>query len=331
MEGAMTKNAKKSPCCWRIFLLTLSLLLFSGSPAWGEEFKAAMLIPGVITDKSASQSGYEGMVLAEKELGIEIAYSEKVAQPDQAEALADYARRGYNLVIGHGGEFQDAVNRVAQRYPDTMFLVSNGSTPGANVAVVRFHFEALAYTLGYIGGKMTKSNKCAFIGAQQIAYSLQQLTGFSNGFKAADPNGQVLTAWTNDWDDIAKGKEAALSVISQGADVVFPTMDNAILGSFQAAKEQGKWSFGIYYDTYPAWPDTILQSAIMKWSRVIADMIKIAKEGKLEFKQYIVGFESPAAVGLGTYNPAVPEEVRKEVAQVIEDIKSGKINPGAKQ
>ena len=141
----------------------------------------------------------------------------------------------------------------------------------------------------------------------------------------------MLTAWTNDWDDIAKGKEAALSVISQGADVVFPTMDNAILGSFQAAKEQGKWSFGIYYDTYPAWPDTILQSAIMKWSRVIADMIKIAKEGKLEFKEYIVGFESPAAVGLGTYNPAVPEEVRKEVAQVIEDIKSGKINPGAKQ
>ena len=110
----MVKNEEKNSCWWRVFLLTFSLILFSSPLAWGEEFKAAMLIPGVITDKSASQSGYEGMVLAEKELGIEIAYSEKVAQPDQAEALADYARRGYNLVIGHGGEFQDAVNRVAK-------------------------------------------------------------------------------------------------------------------------------------------------------------------------------------------------------------------------
>ena len=37
--------------------------------------------------------------------------------------MSDYARRGYQIVIGHGGEFQDAAERVAAKYPDTMFVV----------------------------------------------------------------------------------------------------------------------------------------------------------------------------------------------------------------
>lgn len=324
-RGIFTRSLK-----WAA-LLALPLLVLGGfSQAKAEEFKAAIVMPGVITDKSFNQTCYEGAMKAKEKLGIEVAYSEKVPQPDQAEALADYARRGYQLVIGAGGEFQDAVDRVAKRYPDTMFMVINGTTPDKNVAVIRFHYEALGYALGFIGGKMTKTGTGAFIGAQQIAFSLQLLQGYENGFKAAKSDGKVLVAWTNDWDDIAKGKEAALTVISQGADMVFPTMDNAIVGSYQAVKEQGKNAFGIYYDTYADWPDIILQSSVMKWDAALLDMITIAKDGKLEGKQYMIGFESPDAAGIGSYGPSVPEEVRKEVAQIIEDIKSGKLDPTAK-
>ena len=330
MAAFMGKRIFVGPLKWAA-LLVLPLLALGGfSQAKAEEFKAAMVLPGVITDKSFNQTCYEGAVKAREKLGIEVAYSEKVPQPDQAEALADYARRGYNLVIGVGGEFQDAVDRVAKRYPDTMFMVVNGTTPTKNVAVVRFHYEALAYVLGYIGGKMTQTDTGAFIGGQQIAFSMQLLLGYENGFKAADPKSKVLVAWTNDWDDIAKGKEAALTVISQGADMVFPTMDNAIVGSFQAVKEQGKHAFGIYYDTYPDWPDIILQSAVMKWDAALLDMITIAKDGKLEGKEYMVGFDSPDAAGIGAYGPSVSEELRKEVSGIIDDIKSGKIDPAAK-
>ena len=132
-------------------LLALPLLIAGGfSQAKAEDFKAAIVMPGVITDKSFNQTCYEGAMKAKDKLGIEVAYSEKVPQPDQAEALADYARRGYQLVIGAGGEFQDAVDRVAKRYPDTMFMVLNGTTPDKNVAVARFHYEALGYVLGYM-------------------------------------------------------------------------------------------------------------------------------------------------------------------------------------
>lgn len=322
VKGFLSRTAKFA------MLFALPLLVVGGAAqAWADGYKAAIVMPGVITDKSFNQSGYEGMMQAKDELGIEVAYSEKVPQPDQAEALADYARRGYDLVIGYGGEFQDAVDRIAKRYPDTMFLVANGVNPSENVAVVGFDYNALGYVLGYIAGKMSESNVGAFIGGQQIQFSLQMEDGFGKGFVAANPDGKCLTAWTNDWDDIAKGKEAALTVISQGADMIFPTMDNAIVGSYQAAKEQGKWAFGIYYDTYPDWPDTVLQSAVMKWSRALVAMLKIAKEGKMEGKQYVIGFDVPDAAGLGTYHPSVPEEVKGEVDVLIADIVSGKLDP----
>ncbi len=180
--------------------------------------------------------------------------------------------------------------------------------------------------MGYLAGKMSKTGVGAYIGAQQIAFTLDQQKGFANGFMAANPKGKVLTAWTSDWDDIAKGKEAALTCISQGADMIYPTMDNAIMGSFQAAKEKGVWAFGIYYDHYPEWPDTILQSAVMHWSQAIFRVLNIAYDGKLEGKEYLIGFEEPKAMSLGTFNPAVPEALRQEILQLIEDIKSGKVD-----
>ena len=132
-------NGKKRACFSISLLSTLFLLLLGAfSPVQAKDFKAAIVLPGVITDKSANQSGYEGMMLAKEQLGISVAYSEKVAQPDQAEALADYARRGYNVVLGMGGEFQDAADRVAKRYPKTMFIVMNSITPSENVVCLRF-------------------------------------------------------------------------------------------------------------------------------------------------------------------------------------------------
>ena len=320
-------NGKKRACFSISLLSTLFLLLLGAfSPVQAKDFKAAIVLPGVITDKSANQSGYEGMMLAKEQLGISVAYSEKVAQPDQAEALADYARRGYNVVLGMGGEFQDAADRVAKRYPKTMFIVINGITPSENVVCLRFKDVDSGYALGYLAGKMSKTGVGAYIGAQQIAFTLDQQKGFANGFMAANPKGKVLTAWTSDWDDIAKGKEAALTCISQGADMIYPTMDNAIMGSFQAAQEKGVWAFGIYYDHYPEWPDTILQSAVMHWSQAIFRVLNIAYDGKLEGKEYLIGFEEPKAMSLGTFNPAVPEALRQEILQLIEDIKSGKVD-----
>ncbi len=306
--------------------LALAAAMLAG-PALADPFKVALVMPGNITDQSWNQAGYEGLMNAKKELGIEVAYSEKVAQPDQAEAMADYARRGYDVVIGHGGEFQEAANRVARKHPDTLFVVHNGTEPAKNIATLDFYYKQFGYLLGYIAGKMTKTGKTGFIGAQKIKFSTDLVAGYQEGFAKVQPNGQVFIAWTNDWDDIAKGKEAALSQIAQGADVIFPTMDNAAIGSLQAAKEKDVWGFYLYYDSIVDWPDTVLQSAIMDIKAAMVDLLGLAKAGKAEGKNYNMDVNSPKAARLGTYHSAIPADVKAEVEALVAKMKSGELRP----
>lgn len=309
-----------------LLLATLvAAMVASLGTAWANDFKVAIVLPGVITDKSFNQAGYEGMKRASDKLGIEFAFSEKTAQPDQPQALSDYARRGYDVVIGHGGEFQESVERVAKRFPDTRFIIVNGTKPGGNVSTMSFDFPALGYVMGYLSGKMSKSGKGGYIGAQKLKFYVELGEGFTKGFKDARPDGEVFTAWTNDWDDVAKGKEAALNQISQGADVIFPSMDNAVVGSLQGAKEQKKKAIGIYYDAIADWPDTVLQSAIFDLRNALVTILSTAKDGKLEGKAYIYGLETPEAARIGTYHASVPEELQKEVSGLIDDIKAGKV------
>ena len=305
--------------------LVFAVLAHAGigsNPAQAEEMKVAIVLPGVITDKSFNQAGYEGVKRAAEELGLEMAYSEKVPQPDQPEALSDYARRGYQVVIGHGGEFQESVNRVARRHPETMFVVVNGTEPSKNVATMGFAMKDMGYVIGFIAGKTSKSGIGGFIGAQKIKAYVELEQGFLEGFKAARPEGQAFSAWTNDWDDIAKGKEAALNLISQGADSIFPTMDNGVIGSLQALREKDKDGFGIYYDAIVDWPDTVIQSAILDMRGALGQILESAAEGKLEGKSYVFGFDTPGAYRLGTYSEAVPQDIQAETAEVVEKILS---------
>ncbi len=314
----------------RFFLSIAGLALASvmlAAPAMADAFKAALVMPGNITDQSWNQAGYEGLMNAKKELGIEVAYSEKVAQPDQAEAMADYARRGYDVVIGHGGEFQEAANRVARKHPDTLFVVHNGTEPGKNIATLDFYYKQFGYLLGVLAGKMSKTGKTGFIGAQKIKFSTDLVESYEAGFKAVQPGGEVYIAWTNDWDDIAKGKEAALSQIAQGADVIFPTMDNAAVGSLQAAKEKNVWGFYLWYDSIVDWPDTVLQSAIMDIKAAMVDLLAKAKAGKAEGRNYKRDVNSPKAARLGTYHSAIPADVKAEVEALVAKMKSGELRP----
>lgn len=128
-----------------------------------EKFKIAIALPGIITDQAWNQSGYEGINLAKQKLGADIAYAENVTQADQTEVLTDFARKGYNVVFAHGGQFDAAVEQVAKQFPNTFFVAVNGSIKGDNIAALRIDHIQASYLCGIIGASVTKSNKLAYI------------------------------------------------------------------------------------------------------------------------------------------------------------------------
>ncbi|MGB2965172.1 MAG: BMP family ABC transporter substrate-binding protein, partial [Anaerolineales bacterium] len=97
------------------------------------KMKVAVVFPGVIDDQSWNQFGFEGLKRAEAEADLEIAYSEDVTPDEQVETFRNYAAEGYDMIIGHGGEYADAISEVAAEYPDIWFGDTNGLPEGDNV------------------------------------------------------------------------------------------------------------------------------------------------------------------------------------------------------
>ncbi len=292
-----------------------------GRPVFADEFKVAGVLPGSITDQAFNQVVHAGLMAAKERLGIEVAFSEKVKQADQVSAMSDYARRGYNVVIGAGGEFTAAAKRVARQFPEVLVVVLNGA-PTEGVATVNYNNPQFGYVLGYIGGKMTKTGTAGMVCAQEIKAFVDIAAGFKKGWAKGGGSGEVFLTYTDDWDDVAKAKEAALNLINQGADVVVPYLDNGIVGVVQAAEEKKVWASGVITDLGKSTPNTNLASTVLDFSEATASTIALAKDGKLDRGDYKFAMGSSAGY-MGTVNDAVPADVKAEVAKMVEEMKAG--------
>lgn len=295
----------------------------AGSPA-SQGFKAAIVLPGVITDKAWNQAGYAGLNEVKKQ-GAEIAYVEKIGQAEQAEALSDFARRGFNLVYAHGGQFDAAIQQVAGQFPNTFFVGVNGAATGPNIASLRIDHLQASYLCGIIAATMSKSKKIAYLAGQEFQATQEELRGLQLGAKSVDPTIQVSSTFTGDWNDAAKAKEAAAALISSGSDVIYQWLDNAAPTVLQTASDQGIYAFGNTADQFEVAPKAVLTSAVKRIDLAIAKLADLAQKNELKGQIYSFGLEEPTILHLGKFNPAVPADLQAKVKKTEDAILAKKI------
>ena len=93
-----------------------------------DQFKMGLLVPGSVAEEGWNRIAYNALKQVEKQLGAKVSYVELQQNPASFEkAFRDYAAQGYNVILGHGFEFQDSALTVAEDYPNTWFLISSSS------------------------------------------------------------------------------------------------------------------------------------------------------------------------------------------------------------
>jgi basic membrane protein A and related proteins len=290
-----------------------------------EGFKAAIALPGAIADRAWNQSGYEGIELAKQKLVVKTAFVERVSQSDQAEILTDFARKNYNLVFAHGGQFDAAIQQVAPQFPNTFFVAVNGTVQGENIAALRIDHLQASYLCGIIAAGMTKSNKLAYIAGQQFAATQEELRGFELGAKSVKPEIKVTATFTGDWNDVAKAKEATLALISAGNDVIYPWLDNAEPVVLQTAADKGVYAFGNTKDRLQVAPKAVLTSAVKRMDLAIAYLVELAIAKKLQGKIYTIGLERKDILSLGKFGNMVSKDIQERSLNIQQSIIDRKI------
>ena len=92
----------------------------------GSEFKVALLTPGPISDAGWCAMAYDGLKAIEKDLGATVNTQEATGTKIN-DAMRSYAQEGYQLVIGHGFEYNEPGVALAEQFPKTVFVSSSGS------------------------------------------------------------------------------------------------------------------------------------------------------------------------------------------------------------
>ena len=242
---------------------------------------------GGLNDRSFNSLANQGLQQAKNELGIQGRVLTSKSNADYVPNLSTLAQQRYDLVIGVGFLMSDAVDTVANKFPNTKFAIIDFPAAGlkhkpTNVEGLLFKEQESGYLAGYLAGLYAKDNNITTIssvGGQKIPPVDHYIAGYEAGAKAANPSIKTLHAYSQDFVDQAKCKELALSQIARGSKVVFQVAGQCGLGALDAAK--GKGAQGIGVDADQAYLGShILTSAVKKVDVSVVDTIKQVQDGK---------------------------------------------------
>ena len=296
----------------------------------GKPFRVALLTPGPISDQSWNGGAYQGLMRIKDSLGASVSHIQTKTPAEFEEQFRQYGMQGYDLVFGHGFEFQDAAKRVGPDFPKTIYITTSGSTSGANVAGIEFAFADASYLAGLLAGSMTKTNILGAIGGTELPPVKESFAAFEEGARAMNPKIKMLTSYIGNWDDVSAGKEQALAQIGRGADVIFQNADAAGLGVFQAARETKKaLVVGSNANQNGVAPEITIGSVVIDLPHAFITVAREVKEGT--FKPRVIKLGTSSDVVSLVLNPAmlshIPIATQRAVDSIRTEMHNGRFTP----
>ena len=163
----------------------------------GEAIKVGLVTDiGQLNDRGFNQLAYQGVMRAERELGIESRVLESASDSDYVPNMSALADEGFDLIVGVGFAQGEAVDTVATEYPDTKFViidVDQASLPGKpeNVVGLLFREEEVGYLAGYLAALTAKREPgpdvISSVGGMKEPPVDRFIAGYQAGAKKAAP------------------------------------------------------------------------------------------------------------------------------------------------
>lgn len=290
---------------------------------------------GRFNDKGFNQFQLEGLQRAKKQLKVETRAIESRSASDYIPNLTSLARQQYNIVISAGFLLADATNKVAKRFPDTTFAITDYtafappfSGKQKNVVGLTYAANENSYMIGCLAALMVKrqggKQTISVVGGVKIPPVDVFLAGYRAGAKKCVPKVRVLIGYSQDFIAQDKCKEIALNQIAAGSQVVFNVAGPCGLGALDAAREKKVWGIGVDKDQ-SFLGKHILTSAVKRVDQGIFLAIKAVQDGEVEGGKDLVFNLKNNGVSLGKVSSKVPRAFVARINGLKAQIIAGKI------
>ena len=290
---------------------------------------------GRLNDKSFNQSSWEGVQMAEKDLGVEVRAIETVDTKDYEKNINQFIDEGYNVIVTVGFALGEATTAAAKANPNVKFIGVDQFQAETmdNLAGLIFDEDKAGYLAGVLAAGVSKTgNIGAVCGTDDVPPVWRFCEGYKNGAKAQNSAVNVQVTYHSDVDitktfvDPEWGKTTALSMIDRGADVVFGAGGQTGNGALFAAKERNVLAIGVDTDQYftigDEYKSALVSSAMKLLTPGVFNIIKAAQDGSF------TGGNVTGTVGLAPYHDqeaAVPADIKAKIETVDKGLQDGSI------
>ncbi len=300
----------------------------ASDPSETDALKVALVLPGSISDASWNAGAYQGLEwLKENRDDVDTAYVENVSA-DKAEAtLINYAEEGYQIIFVFAAEFVDAVDHVAESYPDIYFADTDQTDTQrpANVAKMNGDQRDASFLVGVLAAYLSETNRIGTVEGFESADLSANTTSFIAGAKYVNPEIETVSSYVGSWSDIEKAKQTTLAQIESGVGFIYASGDSIGLGIIEAAKEKNIPVVGYGTDLNELAPEQVVSSVIWNVGITFDEIVEAVKNGTFESRLYAPGLKE-GAVYLADYHGTVPEDIQQKVEEVKNLLISGELS-----
>ncbi|MEG1158796.1 MAG: BMP family ABC transporter substrate-binding protein [Acidaminococcaceae bacterium] len=278
----------------------------------GEKTKVAFVYISSANDGGYSMAHDIGRQYVDKNLpNVQTSFVEAVPSGADAERVINQlAAQGNKIIFTTSFGYMDPTINVAKKYPDITFLHCSGYKTAPNVGTYFGRMYEARYLTGMVAAKTTKTNTIGYVAAFPIPEVVRGINAFTLGARAVNPDVKVQVVWTNTWYNPAGEKQAAMTLLDAGADVIAQHQDT--FGPQQAAEERGKYSIGYNMDAAKFAPHAALTSAVWNWGPYYVKTIQDILAGKWQGGAYW-GEMKDQVIDIAPYGPGVSADTKKLV------------------
>ncbi len=309
------------------FAAMAAALLIGGQALAADPVKVGFVYVGPVGDHGWSYQHDQARKELEAHFGdkVKTAFVENVAEgADSERVINQFAQQGFDLVFTTSFGFMNPTLKVAKRFPKVKFEHATGYKRADNLATYAARFYEGRAVIGTIAGHMTKSNVIGYIAPFPIPEVVRGINAFTIALREVNPKAEVKVIWTNSWYDPGREREAAETLIAQGADILSQHTDSP--APVQVAQEKGVLAFGQASDMSRFGPDAHLTSIVDDWAPYYTERVQAVIDGTWTSTDTWGGFDSGMVV-MAPYNDKMPADVRAAAEKMEEAIRSGKHHP----
>ena len=257
--------------------------------------------------------------------GIVVDVVENVAYGQVAQrTFEDLAVDGYDVIIATS-TFDADMAPVAAEYPDTVFMNTCEATVLDNMSQFCPAVEQARYVDGVLAASLSETGKIGYVYAFAYPIVIKPINAFLMGARSVNPDIVVEVIGTNSWFDPTLERQAAESLVNNGADVL--TYDLSSSAIPEVASENGIPFVGFgYADAATQAPDAWAGGSLYNWGAIWVDEIEAMKSGTWQASIVYGGYESDY-LSYSEISGGVPADVGDLVESTIAAMRSGGLSP----